>query len=245
MSHDLNLPPQKQSMNFSSSGARLAKFVSYYGIPRKERGCLLQKAFNNQDRPHTPFKLRDTPAKYTYYVTIRNYFGYLIILRIFNLGISCTVVVLTCFVMCGCAYVLLICVLIFIVFCIASFMYIYSYLFCLYQREDYCHRVTTQLQLIIIMIIIIIIIIIIFLNGLGRLTCSGIDALPSSPGASTVSSSSRFVVEGVFRKTGVVRSFKVVDPVLFVFESHVLYSRDLQFFPYDFASYFIQSCVVQ
>ena len=177
MSHDLNLPPQKQSMNFSSSGARLAKFVSYYGIPRKERGCLLQKAFNNQDRPHTPFKLRDTPAKYTYYVTIRNYFGYLIILRIFNLGISCTVVVLTCFVMCGCAYVLLICVLIFIVFCIASSMYIYSYLFCLYQREDYCHRVTTQLQLIII----------IFLNGLGRLTCSGIDALPSSPGASTIS----------------------------------------------------------
>ena len=34
-------------------------------------------------------------------------------------------------------------------------------------------------------IIIIIIIIIIFLHGLGRLTCSGIDALPSFPGAST------------------------------------------------------------
>jgi hypothetical protein len=28
----------------------------------------------------------------------------------------------------------------------------------------------------------------------------------------------------VFRKSGVVHSFKVVDPVLFVFESHVLYS---------------------
>ena len=67
-----------------------------------------------------------------------------------------------------------------------------------------------------------VIIIIIFLHGLGRLTCSGIDALPSFPRASTVSSSSRFVVEGVFRESGVVHSFKVVDPVLFVFESHVL-----------------------
>ena len=71
------------------------------------------------------------------------------------------------------------------------------------------------------------IIIIIFLHGLGHLTCSGIDALPSFPGASTVSSSSRFVSEGVFRESGVVHSLKVVDPVLFVFESHVLYSRDL------------------
>ena len=65
-------------------------------------------------------------------------------------------------------------------------------------------------------IIIIIIIIIIFLHGFGRLTCSGIDAMPSFPGASTASSSSRFVVEGVFRESGVVHSFKVVDPVLFV-----------------------------
>ena len=72
-----------------------------------------------------------------------------------------------------------------------------------------------------------IIIIIIFLDGLGRLNCSGIDALPSFPAASTISSSSRFVVEGVCRQSGVVHSFKVVDPVLFVFESHVLYSRDL------------------
>ena len=80
-------------------------------------------------------------------------------------------------------------------------------------------------------IIIIIIIIIIFffffflllllllllLHGLGRLICSGIDAFPSFPGASTISWSSRFVVEGVFRKSGVVHSFQVVDPVLFVF----------------------------
>jgi hypothetical protein len=58
-----------------------------------------------------------------------------------------------------------------------------------------------------------IIIIIIFLHGLGRLTCSGFDALPSFPGASTISSSSKFVVEGVFRESGVVRSLKVVDPV--------------------------------
>ena len=87
------------------------------------------------------------------------------------------------------------------------------------------------------------IIIIIFLHGLDRLTCSGIDALPSFPGASAIASSSRCVVEGVFRQSGVLRSFKVVDPVLFVFESHVLHSRDLQFFPYDFASYFIQPCV--
>jgi hypothetical protein len=59
------------------------------------------------------------------------------------------------------------------------------------------------------------------------LTCSGIDALPSFPGASAIPSSSEFVGEGVFRESGVVRSFEVVDPVLSVFESHVLYSRDL------------------
>ena len=56
-----------------------------------------------------------------------------------------------------------------------------------------------------------IIITIIFLHGLGRLTCFGIDALPSFPGASTISSSSRFVVEGVFRESGVVHSFKVIN----------------------------------
>ena len=75
--------------------------------------------------------------------------------------------------------------------------------------------------------LIIIIIIIIFLHGLGRLNCSGIDALPSFPGASTNSSSSRFVVKDVFRESGVVHSFRMVDSVLFVFGSHVLYSRDL------------------
>jgi len=88
-----------------------------------------------------------------------------------------------------------------------------------------------------------VVIIIIFLYGLGRLTYSGIDALPSFPGASTISSSSRFAVESVFRESGVVHSFNVADPVLFVSESHVLYSRYLQFFSYDFASYFIQPFV--
>ena len=68
------------------------------------------------------------------------------------------------------------------------------------------------------------IIIIIFLHGLGRLTCSGINVLPSFPRASTISSSSRFVVEGVFRDSGIVHSSKMVDPVLFVFGSHVLCS---------------------
>jgi len=47
-------------------------------------------------------------------------------------------------------------------------------------------------------------VIITFIHGLGRLTCSGIDALPSFLRPSTISSSSRFVVEGVFRKSGVV-----------------------------------------
>ena len=86
-------------------------------------------------------------------------------------------------------------------------------------------------------------IIIIFLRGLGCLTCSGNDALLSFPGASMVSSSSRFVVEGVFRESGVVHSFKVVDIVLFVFESHVLYSRELWFFPYDFDFFYPVLCI--
>jgi len=34
-----------------------------------------------------------------------------------------------------------------------------------------------------------------------------------------ISSSSRSVVESVFRKSGVAHSFKTVDPVLFVFGS--------------------------
>ena len=57
---------------------------------------------------------------------------------------------------------------------------------------------------------------IIFLHGLGRLICSGIDALPSFPGASTISSSSGFVVEGMFRESVVIHSLKVADPIFFV-----------------------------
>ena len=68
---------------------------------------------------------------------------------------------------------------------------------------------------------------IIFLHGLGRLTCSGIDALPSFPGASAIPSSLGFLGAGVFQESRVGHSFKVADPVLFVFESHVLYSREL------------------
>ena len=85
----------------------------------------------------------------------------------------------------------------------------------------------------------IMMIIIIFLHGLGRVTCSGVDALPSFPRESTVSSSSRFVVEGMFRQSAVVHSFKMVDPVLFVFGSYVVYSGGLQFFSYYLASNFV------
>ena len=85
--------------------------------------------------------------------------------------------------------------------------------------------------------------IIILMHGLGHLTCSGIDTLPQFPAASTIFSSSRFVVKGVFRKSGVVHSFKMVDQLLFVFVSHVLYCRELQLFSHHFASYFVQSCV--
>jgi len=43
-------------------------------------------------------------------------------------------------------------------FSTVSFMYIYSYLFCLYWCKDCCNRVKSKLQYIIIIIIIIIII---------------------------------------------------------------------------------------
>ena len=58
---------------------------------------------------------------------------------------------------CTCIYCVLYCL--YCVFRIVSFMYIYSNLFRLYYCMDYCHRVTTQLQLITIIIIILIIII--------------------------------------------------------------------------------------
>ena len=51
--------------------------------------------------------------------------------------------------------------------------------------------------------------------------------MPSFPRASTISSSSKFVVEGVFQDSGVVHSFTMVNLVLLVFQFHILYSRDL------------------
>jgi hypothetical protein len=61
------------------------------------------------------------------------------------------------------------------------------HIFCVYVFKQ-------QFYFIFIIIIIIIIIIVIFVRGLGLLNCSGIDALPSFPGASTLSSSSSFVL---------------------------------------------------
>jgi hypothetical protein len=74
---------------------------------------------------------------------------------------------------------------------------------------------------------LLIVVFIIFLHGLGRLTCSGIDALPSLLGDSTISSSSKLVVEGVFRESSVIHSFKMINPILFVFDADFLYSRNL------------------
>ena len=51
--------------------------------------------------------------------------------------------------------VLVICILLFTVFYIVSFMYIYPYLFCLYQCKDCCHLVTTQLNLVVVVLVLI------------------------------------------------------------------------------------------
>jgi hypothetical protein len=75
-------------------------------------------------------------------------------------------------------------------------------------------------------IIIIIFFFFFFFYGLGRLPCSGIEALPSFSGAPTISSPSRLVVDGVFRESSVIHSFKMVDPILFVFGVHFLHSRN-------------------
>jgi hypothetical protein len=66
---------------------------------------------------------------------------------------------------CVCVGVLVICVLVFTVFlyclysvfCIVSFMYIYSHSFCLYKCKDYCHRVTTQLQLVVVVVVVVVV----------------------------------------------------------------------------------------
>jgi hypothetical protein len=36
-----------------------------------------------------------------------------------------------------------------------SFMYIYSYLFCLYHCKDYRHRVTTEMQLVVVVVAVV------------------------------------------------------------------------------------------
>ena len=86
-------------------------------------------------------------------------FGLVCVLCCGCLNWFCNVWVCVCFVMCGyfdnCVGILVISVLVFTVFCtvlysvfvLFGFIYIYSYLFCLYQCKDCCHRVTTQLQL--------------------------------------------------------------------------------------------------
>ena len=84
------------------------------------------------------------------YIRVTLYWVYLIVLWLFHLGVSCTVVVVTYFVMCGCFGNMCVCICCVLYglccFCIASFMYIYSYLFCRNYCNDYCHRVKTQLQ---------------------------------------------------------------------------------------------------
>jgi hypothetical protein len=41
-------------------------------------------------------------GKSAMYIRVTLYWGYLIVLRLFHLSVSCTVLVLTCFVVCGC-----------------------------------------------------------------------------------------------------------------------------------------------
>ena len=75
-----------------------------------------------------------SPPPRTMYIRVTLHWAYLIILWLVHFGVSCTVVILTCFVMfgcfdnmCACIYCVFCCL--YCVFCIVSFMYIYSYLF--------------------------------------------------------------------------------------------------------------------
>ena len=65
-------------------------------------------------------------------------FGYILYCGCFN--IFCDVW------FCVCVHVLVICVLLFTVFCIVCTVFFTLSLLCLYWCKDYCHRVTTQLQ---------------------------------------------------------------------------------------------------
>jgi hypothetical protein len=58
-----------------------------------------------------------------------------------------------------CVYLYLLCFVLFVLcFCIVSFMYMFHYLFCLY-----CHRVTTQLQLIVVVEVVVVVVVIIII----------------------------------------------------------------------------------
>ena len=93
-------------------------------------------------------------------------------------------VVVTGFVKCGCfgnMCTCIYCVLYFLycVFCIVSFMYIYSYLFCLYWCKDYCHRLTTQLQLLLLLLLLVVVVVVVIVIVV-TLMCSLLNFLPSS-----------------------------------------------------------------
>jgi len=65
----------------------------------------------------------------------------------------------TCFCVYLCVHVFTVfCIVCTVFFCIISFMYIYSYLFCLYLCKDYCHRVKTQMQLAVVVVVVVMII---------------------------------------------------------------------------------------
>jgi hypothetical protein len=60
--------------------------------------------WNQQGKKHTCSGryVRGFLPPRTMYIRVTLYWAYLIILWLFHFGVSCTVVVLTCFVMCGC-----------------------------------------------------------------------------------------------------------------------------------------------
>jgi hypothetical protein len=72
--------------------------------------------------------------KSTVHIMVTLYCRYLIILRPLHLDVSCTVVVLTCFVMCGCVCVdvLVICVFVFTVFCTVCTVFFVLFLLCIF-----------------------------------------------------------------------------------------------------------------
>ena len=87
-----------------------------------------------------------------------------------NLGVSCTEVVLTCFVMCGCVvfvmcecfgnmctciYCVLYCVYcVFVLFHLCVFILI---CFVCTSVKDYCHPVTNQLQIVVVVVVVVVV----------------------------------------------------------------------------------------